>query len=415
MINKHLYYLCHFCLDFTSNYKNDICKHLNKINKCKSYSLLYNFEEAKKQSLYKKYIFYFDKTKLSKNDILFIISNYHNHRNHIFEDFRNPLMIYKNNSNSFKKEEIKDLTYEFLSDRSESESESESEGESENESERKFICNLCETTFTTKYNLKKHMANVNVCKSKKEYNLFKKQNEEAIKMKLFELQNQMIETNTNSQQNIQNNNIQNIQNNIQNNSTSKNNFKVSLRDFITENYDLTHIDDSYYLKKDFFLYTNFLDTIMLNEKNRNIYFTNDHAVFLNDNMLNKMTDEKAGFLILQKMARSFELFLNKQDDEAKKYYAFINEYYRIIQGQYRIDTLYKDYDIDDKKFVYIGDNHKFRARDRHLMKIKKILEKHDKNIRTNLVKYSDEGEILKFEPNIEDFASKRSRYRDLKS
>lgn len=162
MINKNMYYLCHFCLDFISNYKNDISKHVNKMNKCKPYSLFNDFEEAKNHSFSKKYIFYFDKTKLSKNDILFIISNYHNHINHIFEDFRNPEMIYKNNSNFYKnKSETK---------------------------EPNFICNSCETTFTTKYNLIKHMKNIEICKSKKTYNMIMKHNEEVRKQKLCELE-----------------------------------------------------------------------------------------------------------------------------------------------------------------------------------------------------------------------------------
>ena len=58
MINKNIYYLCHHCLDFLSNYKNDISKHINKKHKCKPYTLLYNFDEAIIKSLHKKYIFY---------------------------------------------------------------------------------------------------------------------------------------------------------------------------------------------------------------------------------------------------------------------------------------------------------------------------------------------------------------------
>ena len=70
MINKNTFYLCHYCLDSISNYKNDITKHLNKLHKCKPYSILFSFEEASKKSLYTKYIFHIDKNSLTKNDLL---------------------------------------------------------------------------------------------------------------------------------------------------------------------------------------------------------------------------------------------------------------------------------------------------------------------------------------------------------
>ncbi len=37
------------------------------------------------------------------------------------------------------------------------------------------------------------------------------------------------------------------------------------------------------------------------------------------------------------------------------------------------------------------------------------------NIKEKIYKYSDGGQILVFEPNIENFVSTRARYRDLKS
>jgi hypothetical protein len=154
---------------------------------------------------------------------------------------------------------------------------------------------------------------------------------------------------------------------------------------------------------------------MLNEKNRNIYFVDNEAIFFTNNELNKMSDEKAEYLILEKMEKAFEIFINKQDNNAKKYYSFINKYFSMLKRQCKHDTILQIYNIDKKKFEYEGNSRDFRSRDIYLNNIKRIFEKHDKDIREKLSKYSNGCQIYLSEPSIEDFASKRSRYRDLKS
>ena len=288
---------------------------------------------------------------------------------------------------------------------------------------KKFICEFCETSYSSKQNLINHLKNKKLCDQKREYNNFMKEFnkirlEKEINNNNNQKNNQINNNQINNQQinnqQINNNQINNNQN-IFNSNNIQNHNNFTIKDFIKDNYDLTHIKDSYYKNKDFFLFNNFLEQVMLNEKNRNIYFNDDKAIFLNENELNKMSDEKAGLLVLQKLSKCMDILLLRQDEQSREYYSFIQNYYRIIQGQYKFDTLYKEYDIDDRKFVSIGSNNMFRARDRHLLKMKKVLEKHNNNIRKNLCNFSDNGEILTFEPNIEDFISKRARYRDLKS
>lgn len=406
MINKNTFHLCYYCLDYMSNLKSDVNRHLNKLHKCKPYSILFSFEEAIKKSLHIKYIFYIDKNILTKNDLLFIISNYNNVKNHIFENFRDPILIAKNNDSLFTKEElesqynIKEEIEEIIINNIQEEDEIKKE---------EYKCYHCESIFTTKYNLLKHLKNKKVCNNKKEHNELMKQNKEN------ELQNRVL-TDYHNQAII--NNIQNIENqqnnNILNNNMNKNNFQVKIKDFVKENYDLSHIDDSFYTKKDFFLYNNFLNEIMLNEKNRNVYFVNNEAIFLTDNELNKMSDVKAECLLLEKIEKSFQLFLNKQDEDTKKYYNFINKYYHVIKGHCINDTIYKEYDVDSRTFIYTANSRDFRSRDKYLNNIKKIFEKHNKDIQEKLSKYSDGGQIFVLEPNIENFVSTRARYRDLK-
>jgi hypothetical protein len=209
------------------------------------------------------------------------------------------------------------------------------------------------------------------------------------------------------------NNINNIQNN---NNTQNTTYNILLKDFIHENYDLTHIKDSFYEKKDFFIYPNFLRMVMENEKNQNIFFSNNEAIIYSDNELNKMSSDKAGYLVLDKLSQSFNQLLNMQDDGAREYYSFITKYYSLLKGQYKHDTIYKEYDIDEKKFVYTSNSNMFRSRDKYLSKIMTTVNKFSNGAREHMnVKADDIKDIPLINPSIEDFASVRMRYRDLKN
>ncbi len=175
--NYKAVYICHYCLDSISIFKSDVIKHMNKIYKCKPYSNLFDLEQSSIHSVCKRYTFYFDKNKLNKNDLLFIISNYNNEKNYIYEDFRNPILIAKNNDSLFTIEELKNN--ELKQTKQQKKKEEEEEKEEENKEE--FICFTCETKFKNKYNLLKHSKNERSCKSKKEYNTLMKKNKEELK------------------------------------------------------------------------------------------------------------------------------------------------------------------------------------------------------------------------------------------
>jgi ATP-dependent phosphoenolpyruvate carboxykinase len=70
--NKSIY-ICHHCLTYTSYFKYDMNRHLQKKNKCELKSI-YSLEEATKISTCKKYIFMFDFNDLSILEKNIIIS-----------------------------------------------------------------------------------------------------------------------------------------------------------------------------------------------------------------------------------------------------------------------------------------------------------------------------------------------------
>ncbi len=188
-----------------------------------------------------------------------------------------------------------------------------------------------------------------------------------------------------------------------------------MKDFVHESYDLTHIKDSFYQRKDFFIYSNFLQAIMENKKNQNIFFSENEAIIYSDNELNKMSSDKAGYLVLDKLSQSFNQLMYKQDDESREFYAFVTKYYSVLKGQYKHDTIFKDYDIDEKRFVYTSNSALFRSRDKYMAKIMTTVNKFNDGARENMnLHIQDIKNIPTINPNIEDYASVRMRYRDLR-
>ncbi len=396
-MKENTFYICNYCTDYKTIYKSDMKKHLTKKNKCKAYSEKYSFEEAYNISMCKRYTFSFNIDQLNKKDFAFIVYNYTNIYNKINENFTNSELIIQNNKEIINNEE--EIDNETIKNK------------------QKFICPNCNKEYSSKQNLVKHSQNKSLCEYNQKYN---------------KILNQSIENN-NQLENIKNddslnnsgnifNNIQNINNNIQNNNNNNNNnntsnLHIKVNDFMNDRYDITHISDDFYKRKDFFLFNNFLEEIMLNKNNHNIYFidNNTHAIIYTENDLNKVSSEKIGYIILEKIEQAFLQLYYKQNDEARQYYDFIHKYFRVIKGQYKHDTLYRVYDVNQQCFTSTSNSNSCRARDRNLGKMIKIINKNYSETKNNLSKCSDGGEILNWEPNIEDFMSRRCRYKDLKS
>ncbi len=409
------YYICHYCCEYISLAKYDMTRHFNRKNKCKCFSL-YSYECAEKLSLTKKFYFHMDMDKLIHDDYIFIMNNYNLPKNDIYEDFRKNVpkqdfdikstimsLIPVNNEIIVKKSEDDNImNNKELFDKIFFEEEN-----------KRYVCKKCGCGYTSKQNLIKHLRMKKECVRRSEINELINDNLQIAEIKKDKIKKE----DEKFKSHVVQNNISNVQNNIQNNNNTQNTtYNIMLKDFIHENYDLTHIKDSFYEKKDFFIYSNFLRMVMENEKNQNIFFSNNEAIVYSDNELNKMSSDKAGYLVLDKLSQSFNQLLNMQDDGAREYYSFITKYYSLLKGQYKHDTIYKDYDIDEKKFVYTSNSNMFRSRDKYLSKIMTTVNKFSNDAREHMnVKAEDIRDIPLINPSIEDFASVRMRYRDLKN
>ncbi len=437
MDNKNkTYYICHYCNDYITVYLKDIKKHINRKNKCKCCTLL-SFEQASLLSVTKKFTFTFNINELIKDDFIFIATNYCNIKNIINKNFKQEIF-----NNLIKNIEVSNNNIYNLTNESDNDSCDESDNESYNFEElnkknndnldnldyfdneyfnkekNKYVCSLCFSEYISKQNMEKHLLNKNKCDKRRQvrdaFNASKqtqeivlhKKTEEENKFKSHVLQqnNQIIQT----QNNIQNNNNTN-------NNTHNSNYNLAINDFVNERYDLTHIQDSFYEQKDFFIYPNFLNMIMQNKKNHNLFFANGEAVFYSDNEINKMSSDKAGYLVLDKLSQSFDEFLYKQDQETREYFKFISKYYYVLKGHYKHDTIFKDYDVNDRQFYYTSQGNLFRSRDKYLSKITTTINKYNDEVRSEMnVSGIDIQNIPLINPNIEDFASVKMRYRDLK-
>ena len=411
---KFKVFICHHCCDYITDNKKDMKKHFQRKNPCKC-NTLNTYEDSQMLSTVKVFIFDFDYTKLIHDDFIYIVNNYNDDENMIDKNFYKKKKIIKNekneiNNNDDNKKNKSKKTVEF-------------DNEYFNKDINKYVCPDCNSEYTTKQNLLKHLLNKKICEkqqtinkllnNKKEQTLIKNQKELIIQE---EINKHIIQNSGNLNINTQNNNTLNNINNTNNNSNTHNStYNVKMNDFVNERYDITHIKDSFYEKKDFFIYPNFLNMILENKKNQNLFFTDGVAIFYSDNEINKMSSDKAGYMILDKLSQSFEELFAKQDAETQEYYKFINKYYYVVKGHYKHDTILKDYDVDARQFYYTSQGNLFRSRDKYLSKMTTTVNKFSDKVRENMnINGHELKNIPLINPNIEDFASTRMRYRDLK-
>jgi hypothetical protein len=420
---NNCYHICYFCLQYKSTRKGDLEKHLSKNKKC---TLTYtpvdmmDFEKAAQLSLNNRYFFLFDHSKLLFNDYIYIVNNFRDKINYIkYEDVINSNTYLKNNIERIKKEERKNIKNEV---QEENQDENQEEIQEENPKEVKlFKCTFCEKEYTSKQNLLIHLKNKKMCENTQLLNKMLEQSQLKNVSEALTNSKQLQEAVINNFN--QNNTNCNVQNNTFNNSPM---IKLEVTDFGRDVYTYSHIPKSYIKEDDFYLYPNFLNKILENEQNQNIYFMNHDentksenkkALIYADETLYKINEDKAIYMILEKLSTTMKYFINKSyknDEEKEKDKAKLDEihrYYRVVNGHFKHDTIFKDYDLEDKQFYNL--THKRRSRDVYTAKIKNIINSHGTPIsQINNSNLNHSFEL--YNPDIEDYASTRVRNKDLK-
>ncbi len=390
LTKDNTFYICHNCCDYKTYYKHDMNKHYKATNKCKTNYLPennINYEDKNNLSINRRYVFLFDHTYLTISDYIYIITNYCDDINYIQKDFKNNKLLKNSNETVINKNEI----------------------EKDN---KQFICNNCKSEFKSKQNLIKHVKNIKLCENKRVFNL--------LNIDYHSDENKNLLNNKEEDNDVKivnnHNNLSNIQNNYNMyNNDNSNNFNVGINDFLLSPYSYKHISDEDIKDKDFFIYDKLLPIILKNRENHNIYFDNNNAIVYSNKNLKSLPQDKAGYMILYKLSIVMDNFIEYQDERFHPHFDYIKKYYRILLGQYKHDTTYREYDINQKKFTSNIHTTQLRSRDIYLSDIVQICNKHEDDTR-NIYKAKElsNKNLITVNPNIEDFASTRLRYKDLK-
>ncbi len=393
-------FLCHKCLH-PFFLKSDLQRHLDKKEPCESkYNCLLTNEEIKEKSKNKRYYFY---DNINPNDLeiyhkIILVNKYQEKLNVIYHlsDLKEEKNI-ENNNNYEKVKLIKNIDDCIVII----------------DGKKRYKCFLCNTSYKNKNTLIEHFNNKELCDKKRLLNcVIENVNKEILNK---ELVNKDVSNNNkniilNNNQFIQNNNnnIQNIQN--VNNNLSQNNYNFELKDFVENNYSHSHIPRNAIQNKDFYLHKNFLNLIMENDENKNIYFDGKYAFIYTDGGLKRIQSDKAGYLVLEKLDKAIISYIYSNPQSLKEDFSYVDRYYSVMKNKYIFDTIHKPYNLETRKFDYC-ETRNIRTRDKCLSEITQICNLHkDKTKEIMKSKEYDKYEIdTNYQVNIPNYESSRTR------
>lgn len=416
-------YVCHRCF-YISFSKNDMNKHCNKKNICKAiYNCLYSDTEYKELSINNRYYFMEKNANinfLSISQLIHLVTKYNNNvinvitnvselsnynkktENNLEIDLKENYKINLEKNIKIDTEEKLDITPYSIQD--------DEYVKKEDyiifvDGVRKFKCLRCSSIYLRKENLERHLKNSKNCENRRVFNstIIKNKLLNNVNSPFNQINIQNLNNNIQNNQNIQN--IQNVNNNL-----AQNNYNFELKDFVENNYSHSHIPRNVIQNKDFYLHKNFLNLIMENDENKNIYFDGKYAFVYTDGGLKRIQSDKAGYLVLEKLDKAIISYIYSNPQSLKEDYSYVDRYYSVMKNKYIFDTIYKPYNIDSKKFDYC-ETRNIRTRDKCLSEITQICNLHkDKTKEIMKNKEYDKFEIdANYQVNIPNYESSRTR------
>jgi hypothetical protein len=397
-------YICHRCL-YTSFLKSDMEKHCNKKKICDvKYNCLLSLKVSNELSISKRYYFIEKKddipiSELDKFYLIKLVVNYDQKLNIITENFESYNHIESDNNGINNENQI--IIHEMNNENNKNEENDKNYTKNDYsqfivyiDGIRHFKCFECNSVYKRKENLISHLNNISICENRKILNLALQKKDKKI----------------NKNNNTVINNIQN--NNIQNNNNMEKTYNYKICDFVEDNYVHDHIPFDIIKNKDFFLYKNFLNLLLENDENKNIYFDNKYAFFYSDEGLKCVPSDRAGYVLLEKIDKALKSFMYSSNRVNNEEFANIERYYSLIIKKYKFDTIYRPYDHTIHKFSNCVTNN-LRTRDKCLSDITQVLSKHkDKTKQIFKTNEYDKYEIdTSYKIAIEDYESERNRYK----
>jgi uncharacterized C2H2 Zn-finger protein len=278
--------------------------------------------------------------------------------------------------------------------------------------ERRFKCTRCMSIYKRKESLMKHLENKMRCDRMYKFlqSMLRNKDEEST--------NGVAGAGGgyNPVQNILNQNIQNIQNNNNNNTIQNvSNCNLVVRDFIQDKYLHDHIPAKFIEQDDFYLLKNFLNAVMINQKNRNIYFEGKYAFFYADGYLKRIPADKAGHIILGKMRDCIEYYIleNPLRTKPSEEYIYVYKYYDVMASKWKYDTLYRPYVHQTRSYIPC-ETANIRTRDTHLSDVMRVVNSYKditRDVFTELGCYQIEIDT-NYNVNIPDYVSSKMRNKE---
>jgi hypothetical protein len=468
-------YICHFCFRFTTPLKSDMKRHLNKTNRCSIQLIYESDEEAIYKTCENRYIFDMDMNLVTPEDFMSIVHIYTDSVNVVRENYKEEIRMFQEQvqqkyvesvsqshphpimdddascDQSARSAKTDDSSFGVantvgsiqtqlkfcsitggIAERLRARIDEDYHSESDNDSgsnevrvvhvkKKELKCGYCDTVFLSRQGLSKHIERRSIDSRKCDKRRIQNEHVEHVYNKKFikdESEPTII-------QNIHNGDVHNtINQNTQNTVNNNNNFKINLpvRDFMHDIYDHTHIDYRE-LSTDFFILKNFLKLLLENKSNQNIFFVEDcekQAIVYTRDDVRTITSEKAGFILLEKLYKTIGNLIDNvvTDEEKRNKFVYMRKYYKILMDKYRCDTTYREYDPETHKFFSTSHGNQLRSRDEYLADMMKVINSFESSVRDTIFQNESlqitPSKYLSINPNIEDFASTRVRYRDLR-
>ena len=431
LTNNNILFLCHKCL-CPFQKKSDVIRHVAKDNRCTStYTCFLTDNEISINSL-RRYCFH-DCVKvpdLSDSQKIYLVQNYkediniittellkfdiHLSKNTSMKPFDQSVFIDKSGNDVLSitddSDPINTLTDKdpVLSD------------------DTKHECPYCKTVYTTKSNLTRHLKKKKTCKIRTEMIKLTQHkaymNDVSSKSTFDPSMFNPTSVHPHGTTIYNNSNITNIGtvNNTVNNTLNQSNTfnqvcKVEVRDFFKDGYEYMHIPNSMVHEEGSLTHKNFFRQIMSNNVNKNIYFDKGYGFVYTNGSITRITREKAVYIILEKLRDALGSYLRTNSTIKPTDYEKIIRYYEVEVTKYLVDTVFKPFDVDKQEYLYSSAGYIF-TRDIHMAYVTQILninKDETMEILKNIIKeigVIDEN----FELNIQHFAARRLRNKDLK-
>ncbi len=180
---------------------------------------------------------------------------------------------------------------------------------------------------------------------------------------------------------------------ITNNNYNEEEYKLNIHDFLNKSYDYSHLN-IHNLNDNFFEYSNFLQNLLKNKINQNLYFTgNNYCVYYGDNMLNRTKNIMIVAFIIHKLKITLESIMNQLNEEKQNEKRHLKKYYNELYNQYKLNLCYKYYNFSDKDF---NDETKDNIRDKFIKETIDIYNIYLDSTKKNFIKLNLNKETIMY-------------------